>query len=60
MGAEPLQQFSAANAELQATLALQREAYLAHPVPALAERQGDLRKLQRFVRENKEAIIEKI
>ena len=57
MGAEPLQQFSAAHAELQATLALQREAYLAHPVPSLAERQADLRNLQRFVRENKEAII---
>ncbi|MCU0967118.1 MAG: hypothetical protein MUF08_19290 [Burkholderiaceae bacterium] len=37
-------------------LALQRKAYLAHPVPTLAERQADLRTLQRFVRENKEAL----
>jgi len=60
VGAEPLQQFSANAAireELEATLAAQREAFLAHPVPTLEERRADLRALQRFVRENKEAII---
>jgi coniferyl-aldehyde dehydrogenase len=38
-------------------LALQRQAYLDHPVPTLDERRADLRTLQRFVRENKEALI---
>ena len=38
-------------------LALQRQAYLAHPVPTLDERKADLRTLQRFVRENKEALL---
>ena len=40
---------------LQDALALQRQAYLAHPVPSLAERQRDLRTLQRFIREHKDA-----
>jgi coniferyl-aldehyde dehydrogenase len=60
MGAEPLQQFTPASgiaAELQETLDLQRNAYLAHPVPTLEERKADLLALARFVRENKEAII---
>ncbi|MBK7520085.1 MAG: coniferyl aldehyde dehydrogenase [Gammaproteobacteria bacterium] len=56
MGAEPLQQ-PATRTELESALKLQREAYLAHPVPGLAERRADLQALQRFVRENKEAII---
>jgi coniferyl-aldehyde dehydrogenase len=38
-------------------LALQRKAYLDHPVPTLEERRADLRTLQRFVRENKDALL---
>jgi len=60
MGAEGSQQFapqSELRAELEATLAAQREAYLAHPVPNFAERRLDLLALQRFVRENKEEIV---
>ena len=45
---------------LEAALALQRQAYLAHPVPTLAERKADLRTLQRFVREHKEALCDAI
>ncbi|MDP3336770.1 MAG: coniferyl aldehyde dehydrogenase [Rhodoferax sp.] len=45
---------------LDAALALQRKAYLAHPVPTLAERKADLRTLQRFVREHKEALCDAI
>lgn len=45
---------------LDAALALQRNAYLAHPVPTLAERTADLRTLQRFVREHKEALCDVI
>jgi len=41
-------------------LALQRKAYLAHPVPSLDERKADLRTLQRFVREHKQAICDAI
>ncbi|MDP1528936.1 coniferyl aldehyde dehydrogenase [Rhodoferax sp.] len=45
---------------LDTALALQRQAYLAHPVPLLAERKADLRTLQRFVREHKEALCDVI
>ncbi|PJC12696.1 MAG: coniferyl-aldehyde dehydrogenase, partial [Comamonadaceae bacterium CG_4_9_14_0_8_um_filter_60_18] len=45
---------------LQAALALQRQAYLAHPVPTLQERVADLRTLQRFVREHQEALCDAI
>jgi len=45
---------------LEAALALQRQAYLAHPVPSLAERKADLRTLQRFVREHKDALCDAI
>ncbi len=45
---------------LDAALALQRQAYLARPVPSLAERKADLRTLQRFVREHKEALCDAI
>jgi coniferyl-aldehyde dehydrogenase len=38
----------------------QREAYHAHPVPTLAERQADLRTLERFVREQRDAICDAI
>jgi coniferyl-aldehyde dehydrogenase len=41
-------------------LALQRQAYFAHPVPTLAERKADLRTLQRFIRENKQALCDAI
>jgi len=41
---------------LKAALALQRAAYLAHPVPTLEERTQDLRTLQRFIRENRNDI----
>ena len=46
--------------DLEATLKLQRAAYLAHPYPSVAERKDDLRKLQRFIRENREAILDAI
>lgn len=42
---------------LDATLARQRLAYFAHPVPTLAERKADLRTLQRFVREHQDALL---
>ena len=45
---------------LQAALARQRAAYLAHPVPTLAERKADLRTLQRFIRDHKAALCEAI
>lgn len=60
MGADTLQQFTpvtSVRAELEACLALQRKAYFADPIPTHEERKADLRKLQRLVRENKEAII---
>ena len=42
---------------LRDALQLQRKAYLAHPVPSLAERRADLRQLARFVQENRQAIL---
>ncbi|MDD2924206.1 coniferyl aldehyde dehydrogenase [Rhodoferax sp.] len=45
---------------LDATLALQRQAYHAHPVPTLQERRADLRTLQRFIREHKDALCDAI
>ncbi|OQW88410.1 MAG: coniferyl-aldehyde dehydrogenase [Rhodoferax ferrireducens] len=42
---------------LQTALDLQRQAYLAHPVPSLDERQQDLRTLQRFIREHQDALV---
>ncbi|MDP1901384.1 MAG: coniferyl aldehyde dehydrogenase [Rubrivivax sp.] len=45
---------------LSAALRLQRQAYLAHPVPTRDERRADLRTLQRFIRENKDALCEAI
>jgi len=45
---------------LELALALQREAYLAHPVPSYDERLADLRTLQRFIRENKDALCDAI
>ena len=46
--------------ELSATLDLQRAAYYAHPVPSFGERRADLLKLQAFVRDNKEGLIEAV
>ena len=45
---------------LDAALQRQRQAYLAHPVPSLAERRDDLRTLARFVRENTDSICKAI
>jgi len=46
--------------ELQDTLALQRAAHRAHPYPSLDERKADLRKLQAFIRDHRDAIVEAI
>ena len=43
-----------------ATLALQRAAYFKHPIPSLAERRADLRMLQRFAREQQDALCDAI
>jgi coniferyl-aldehyde dehydrogenase len=43
--------------ELELTLAEQRKAYFAHPVPGLEERRADLLALERFVRDNKDDIV---
>ncbi len=48
------------SSSLESTLALQRKAYLAHPVPGFDERVADLRSLQRFIRENKQALCDAI
>jgi coniferyl-aldehyde dehydrogenase len=45
---------------LHSALQTQREAYLAHPVPTLAERKLDLRELGRFVREHTDEICDAI
>jgi coniferyl-aldehyde dehydrogenase len=60
MGAEgsvPISSEADIRFELQLTLDQQRKAYLADPVPTLAQRRADLLALERFVRENKEDII---
>jgi len=46
--------------ELNGTLDLQRAAYFAHPVPSYGERRADLLKLQAFVRDNKEGLVEAV
>jgi len=48
------------SSSLESALALQRKAYLAHPVPGFEERVADLRTLQRFIRENKQALCDAI
>jgi coniferyl-aldehyde dehydrogenase len=53
---EPLDD-EAVRAMLEATLQEQRTAYLAHPVPTLDERRADLRQLQTFIRENRDALV---
>ena len=50
----------AIRAELNATLKLQRAAYLAHPYPSLDERRADLLALKAFIRDNRDAIIDAI
>jgi len=56
----PADKTARTNAMLQAALRTQRAAYLAHPVPTLAERKRDLRELARFVREHTDAICDAI
>ncbi len=46
--------------ELEATLALQRAAYLAHPYPSYAERRADLKQLRRFLQDHRDAIVDAI
>ena len=46
--------------QLEAALKIQRVAYFAHPVPSLDERRADLRQLQNFIREQREAIVQAI
>ncbi len=48
------------NSSLASVLALQRQAYFAHPVPTLEERKADLRTLQRFIRDHKDALCDAI
>jgi coniferyl-aldehyde dehydrogenase len=50
----------AIEAVLNESLQRQRHAYLAHPMPSLAERKNDLRQLARFVQEQKVAICDAI
>ena len=45
---------------LQSTLAQQRASYRAHPVPTLAERRDDLKRLQAFLREHEVALCDAI
>ncbi len=45
---------------LASTLAQQRKAYLADPVPDLAQRTADLRQLQQFVRDYKDVLCDAI
>lgn len=46
--------------DLEETLQLQRNAFMAHPFPSFAERKADLLALQRFVRDHRDALIEAI
>ena len=48
------------HAALHAALALQRQAYCAHPAPTEAERRHDLLTLRRFVLEQRDALIEAV
>jgi coniferyl-aldehyde dehydrogenase len=48
------------SARLQAALLLQREACARNPVPSYRQRQADLAALRRFIRENREALIEAV
>src|SRR5674476_538620 len=46
--------------QLEATLKIQRDAYFSQPVPSLDERRADLKKLQTFIRDQREAIVQAI
>ena len=46
--------------QLQAALALQRAAYRAHPVPTLAERLDDLKRLRAFLRDHQDELCEAV
>jgi coniferyl-aldehyde dehydrogenase len=50
----------ALGAVLQDVLARQRAAYLRQPVPSLAQRRADLDTLERFVRENRQLLIDAV
>ncbi|MFZ3221389.1 MAG: coniferyl aldehyde dehydrogenase [Rhodoferax sp.] len=45
---------------LEETLQLQRAAYLANPIPTLAQRKADLLKLKAFVQDNREGLVEAV
>jgi len=45
---------------LEATLQLQRDAYLAHPNPSFDERRADLRQLQAFIRDKREDLVQAV
>jgi coniferyl-aldehyde dehydrogenase len=50
----------AVGAMLQDVLARQRAAYLRQPVPSLAQRRADLDTLERFVRENRQPLVDAV
>jgi coniferyl-aldehyde dehydrogenase len=52
--------FNADQSTLQDVLALQRAAYFKQPFPSLQERQADLATLERFIQDNKQAIVQAI
>ena len=63
MSAIPLHSIAPTDAvrkELEDTLKLQRDAFLAHPYPSFAERKADLLKLKAFVVDNRDAIVDAI
>lgn len=45
---------------LEETLQLQRAAYLANPIPTLAQRKADLLKLKAFVQDNRDGLVEAV
>jgi coniferyl-aldehyde dehydrogenase len=51
---------AAVRKDLNSTLALQREAYLAQPNPTFAERKADLLQLKAFVVDHRDAIVQAI
>ncbi len=56
----PMPSAETIRAQLHAALDRQRAAYAADPVPDLAARRADLRTLQRFVRDHKQALCDAI
>jgi coniferyl-aldehyde dehydrogenase len=60
MHAEPDAVAHPMSVALKEALRRQREAFLARPVPTLAERRADLDTLARFVRDNEQALIDAI